>query len=177
LKNDINRRTFYSRKRGVLNSKGEYILIIDPDDLLLNNILEKAYETAKYYNLDILQFYIIIGNYKKNNVWKNLKCKSGIVYYPKIKEFFYQCRPPNLWDKLIKREIFIKSINFMGENYNYDRFEVHDDDLATFGLFKIAKSYGFLEQIGYFYNCYNPSSTTHQFFKIKNVDKIFRTLF
>lgn len=177
LKNDINRRTFYSRKRGVLNSKGEYILIIDPDDLLLNNILEKAYETAKYYNLDILQFYMIIGSYKKNNVWKNLKCKSGIVYYPKIKEFFYQCRPPNLCDKLIKREIFIKSINFMGENYNYDRFEVHDDDLATFGLFKIAKSYGFLEQIGYFYNCYNPNSTTHQFFKIKNVDKIYRTLF
>ena len=177
LKNDINRRTFYSRKRGVLNSKGEYILIIDPDDLLLNNILEKAYETAKYYNLDILQFYIIIGNYKKNNVWKNLKCKNGIVYYPKIKEFFYKCRPPNLWDKLIKREIFIKSINFMGENYNYDRFEVHDDDLAIFGLLKMAKSYGFLEQIGYFYNCYNPNSTTRQSFKIKNVDKIFKTLF
>ena len=177
LKNDINRRTFYSRKRGVLNSKGEYVLIIDPDDLLLNNILEKSYETAKYYNLDILQFYIIIGSYQKNNVWKNLKCKSGIVYYPKIKDFFYQCRPPNLWDKLIKREIFIKSINFMGENYNYDRFEVHDDDLAIFGLLKMAKSYGFLEQIGYFYNCYNPNSTTRQSFKIKNVDKIFKTLF
>ena len=56
LKNKINKRTFYSRKLGSFYSKGEYILIIDPDDLLLNNILEKAYETSKYYNLDLLQY-------------------------------------------------------------------------------------------------------------------------
>ena len=41
LKNDINRRIYYSRKRWVLNSKGEYILIIDPDDLLLIIFLKK----------------------------------------------------------------------------------------------------------------------------------------
>ena len=40
----------------------------------------------------------------------------------------------------------------------------------------MAKSYGFLEQIGYFYNCYNPNSTTRQSFKIKNVDKIFNEI-
>ena len=34
-------------KRKILFSKGKYILIVDPDDLLLNNILIKAFETAK----------------------------------------------------------------------------------------------------------------------------------
>ena len=53
LKNHENKETFYSRNKGILQSKGEYILIVDPDDLLLNNILIKAYETAKKYNLDI----------------------------------------------------------------------------------------------------------------------------
>jgi cellulose synthase/poly-beta-1,6-N-acetylglucosamine synthase-like glycosyltransferase len=54
LKNSINKKQFYSINLGVLFSKGEYILSIDPDDLILNNILLKAYKTAKYYNLEIL---------------------------------------------------------------------------------------------------------------------------
>ena len=47
LKNHENKKTFYSRNKGILQSKGEYILIVDPDDLLLNNILIKEYETTK----------------------------------------------------------------------------------------------------------------------------------
>ena len=38
LKNDVNKKAFYSRNQGILESKGEYIIIIDSDDLLLNNI-------------------------------------------------------------------------------------------------------------------------------------------
>ena len=53
LKNKDNKGAFYSRNRGVLFSSGEYILVIDPDDLILNNILIKAYEISKYYDLDI----------------------------------------------------------------------------------------------------------------------------
>ena len=49
LKNVINKRQYYSINIGILNSKGEYILSVDPDDLLVNNILIKAYETAKMY--------------------------------------------------------------------------------------------------------------------------------
>ena len=36
LKNDVNKKAFYSRNKGIF--KGEYIIIIDSDDLLLNNI-------------------------------------------------------------------------------------------------------------------------------------------
>ena len=35
IKNKVNKGAFYSRNKGVLFSKGEYILVIDPDDLLL----------------------------------------------------------------------------------------------------------------------------------------------
>ena len=59
LKNNINRKQYYSINYGVLNSNGEYILSVDPDDFIINNILIKAYETAKLYNLDILQFYML----------------------------------------------------------------------------------------------------------------------
>ena len=75
IKNNINKKQFYSINLGVLYSNGEYILSIDPDDLLLNNILIKVYTTSKYYNLDILQFYMLSGM----NLWKNVKYKNGII--------------------------------------------------------------------------------------------------
>jgi glycosyltransferase involved in cell wall biosynthesis len=34
LKNKVNRGQFYSRNKAVLSSKGEYVIIVDPDDLL-----------------------------------------------------------------------------------------------------------------------------------------------
>ena len=69
LKNDINKRAFYSRYKGVKSARGEYILVIDPDDLLLNNILIKSYTTAKKYDLDVVQFYAMIGYYFKPSLW------------------------------------------------------------------------------------------------------------
>ena len=35
LKNNFNRKAFYSRNRGILHAKGKYIIVIDPDDLLV----------------------------------------------------------------------------------------------------------------------------------------------
>ena len=149
LKNHINKKQYYSINVGILNSKGEYILSIDPDDLLLNNILIKAYETAKYYNLDIIQFYMLFGL----NLWRNVKYKNGIICDNKnVRKIFYYGVSRNLPDKLIKRSIYIKSIQFMKkELYNMD-YHMHTDDTIFFGIIHYAKSYGFLEQIGYYYN-------------------------
>ena len=153
---------FLPKKKGILTAKGEYILIIEPDDLLLNNILEKLYLTAKNNNIDILQYYIMVGTYKNNRLWKNIKCNDGIINYPKIEKFFFECRYFNLLDKLIKREIFIESLNDMTNIYDSDEFnEISDDDLAFFTLSKKAKSYGFFEDIGYFYNLPSSSATAH----------------
>ncbi len=87
LRNNINRGQFYSRNIGALKSKGEYILVIDPDDLLLNEILLKSYITAKYYNLDILQYYHMIGSYKENQL-KSINI-SGIYYSNQANEMFF----------------------------------------------------------------------------------------
>ena len=39
IKNKSNKGQFYSRNAAVMQSSGKYVLIIDPDDFLLNNIL------------------------------------------------------------------------------------------------------------------------------------------
>ena len=97
LKNDINKRAFYSRYKGVKSARGEYILVIDPDDLLLNNILIKSYTTAKKYDLDVVQFYAMIGYYFNPRLWGELKYSSGIlkgnseirkIYYYELQEIY-----------------------------------------------------------------------------------------
>ena len=177
VKNEINRRAFYSRNKGVKMSKGEYVLVIDPDDLLLNDILIKAYETAKYYDLDILQYYVMSGSYNKSGIWKHAKYKDGILCYNKVKDIFYYGVTRNLWDKLIKRDIFNKSIAFMKEEFHNETYVLHNDDTAFLGLIKVTNKYGFLEQIGYFYNLKNPKSTQHFYFEHKYMNNIFHSLF
>ena len=148
LKNKINKRQFYSIARGILYSKGEYILSIDADDFLLNNILIKAYETAKYYDLDIVQFYMIL----EMNIW-SIKYKGGIICgNENLRNLFYYGTSRNLPDKLIKRSVYINAINFMKKELLYEDYHKHTDDTFFFGIIHVANSYCFLEQIGYFYN-------------------------
>ena len=177
IKHDTNYRTFYSRNEGVRRAKGKYILFIDPDDLILNNILQKSYETAEQNNLDIVQFYFLMGNHKISELSNEFKYKSGILYQPQLKQIFYYGQTRNLWDKLIKRDILIKSEDFMNEEFKNERYEVHDDDALFYGLIKIADSFGFLEQIGYFYNINIPDSTTKTKFNREKINKIFKALF
>jgi len=81
--------------------------VIDPDDLLLNNILIKAYETAKYYNIDILQYYIVHGNNFPTS-WKQVKYQSGIICgNSNVRNIFYYWETWNLCDKLIRRTIYL----------------------------------------------------------------------
>lgn len=175
IKNLVNKGQFYSRNKAALFSKGEYILIVDPDDFLLNNIIEKSYITASKYNLDIVHFHHIVGNITNNSLFnKNI---SGIFYKPQIKNIFFTIQDRYLWDKLIKRKIFIKSIYIMKKKFRKQRFPIHNDDVACFGIFKVASSYGFLEQIGYFYNRGNENSTHNQNYKNKNINGRYLSLF
>ena len=177
IKNKTNKGAFHSRNEGILLSKGKYILIHDPDDLLLNNILIKSYEIAEYYDLDILQFYVIRGSFDKNKIWKRNKYKSGILYSEEVKNVFFFSVTRTLWDKLIKREIFVKSINSMSEEFRKEKYIVHSDDTIFWGIICSTNSYGFLEQIGYFYNFENPESIVHHYFDINMINLIFRSLF
>ena len=176
LKNIKNRGQFYSRNRGILFSKGEYVLIIDPDDLLLNDILNKSYRFAKKYLLDIVQFYHLMGDYKKNNL-VIINTKSEICFQPETNNIFFDYDTRYLWDKLIRRKIFIKSIYYMKGKFRNERYIIHNDDIACFGIFKSAYSYGQLEEVGYFYNRQTINSTTKKNFLPENINGRFHSIF
>ena len=175
LKNEINKMQYYSIARGILNSKGEYILSIDADDFLLNNILIKAYETAKYYDLDIVQFYIIVDM----NIWP-MKYKSGMICgNENLRNLYYYGISRNLPDKLIRRNVYINAIKFMKKELFNEDYHIHTDDTFFFGIIHFANSYCFLEQIGYFYNM-NPNRNlkhTIKENKILKINKDIKSLF
>jgi glycosyltransferase involved in cell wall biosynthesis len=175
IKNAINKGQYYSRYKGVLSAKGKYIIIIDPDDLLLNDILTKAYTLANHYKLDIVHYYHIKGNFTENKFLKlNI---SGIFYNNTIKKMYYNCSYRYLWDKLILRKTYIKSIIFIKEKYRNSRIIIHNDEVACYAVFRVANSYGILEQVGYFYNRENQKSITKQNFRPENINSRFHSLF
>ena len=53
IKNKKNRGTFIVRNLGVLYSKGKYVILPDPDDILIKNILKIGYNYAEKYNYEI----------------------------------------------------------------------------------------------------------------------------
>ena len=175
IKNTINKGQYYSRYKGILSAKGKYIAIIDPDDLLLNDIITKAYILANYYKLDIVHYYHMKGNFTENKFIKlNI---SGIFYNYTIIKLYYNCLYRYLWDKLILRKIYLKSIKFIKEKYRNSRIIIHNDEVACYAVFRVANSYGILEQVGYFYNRENKKSITKQNFKPENINGRFYSLF
>ena len=186
IKHDKNVGTLINRNDGAISAKGEYLLFIDCDDLLLNNILNITYNIAKKDDLDIVQFRAywgknLINCYKYENY--GYTHKSEIIYQPELSNLMYYEYPDkilqteyNLWGKLIKRNIYIQTLDKIDKYYLEQHMTLHEDGMIIFILFKIAKSYLFLDEFGMFYWT-NIHSTLAGVRKDKNIDKTVRDSF
>lgn len=160
---------FISRVDAIKNSKGNYIIFLDPDDLFPNqNLLNDLYEYNIIYKEDMIEFSVILQeeNYNKiyyplnhrNNHFHNFKEK--IIYHPELSNIlFFEnnsysdvfCRC--LWNKMIRKEILFKTINFLGhEAYKKKHFDFAEDTIINLLNFEFASNYSNLHLIGYMYN-------------------------
>lgn len=84
---------------------------------------------------------------------------------------------PILHNKFIKRNILINALNSINDYYLNQNMVFYEDTLINFMLYKISKSYFYLENIGYFYIS-NSNSSTKWFNNSKaNVYKMLKSLF
>ena len=146
INHSINKGVYFSRVEAILNAKGKYIILMDPDDLFLNeNLFKKLYDYNLKYNIDIIEFkvyhqiegrksLIIPNNHFENHYHKFSKT---IIYQPELSEILYQipnhkiysktiCR--NIWNKLIRRTIFLDMYRFIGVYY-FNQFVITADDM------------------------------------------------
>ena len=177
IEHEKNEGTLITRNDGVYKAKGEYLMFVDTDDLLLPNVLNITYTNAKKYDYDIILFAILRrttkgGYYRYNKYWGKKPIfqpeLSSFMYYGKgyLKQIDY-----HLFGKLIRKEIFIKTINSIGDYYLKNHMSVNEDSLMNFMLLKKANSLKFIPFFGYIYTI-NPKSAIKSIYK--NINKSFR---
>ncbi len=173
--NKKNRGTLYTKSFGVTQAKGKYILIIDQDDIYIDkNLFKQIYNKGIQNDLDIIQFrynnyfleneYFSFGGFGRNHNFDKIIIQpelGDIQFYLNeslYKSFF-------LWDKLIKKETYLKALNYLGEE-QWGKNMVHrEDHLITFALYKVAQKYMKIKLFGYSHLIYEGQEST-DFFNI-----------
>lgn len=170
IQNKINKGTLISRNIGIFLSIGIYIMIPDIDDIYSSNILNDSFLIAENLDYDIIRFKTYLGNRHifMNKQIKHLK--SEPIYQPDLSNYIFyglghlEIFDPTINNKLIKREILIKTLNSIEEFYLNKNMIFYEDTLINIMLHKKAKSLYFLNKIGYYYIC-TPHSSTKEFVK------------
>jgi len=159
IKNKENRGTLYSRIQGCLHSKGEYIIFIDPDDLVLKDGLYNSYNYLKKNRLSLVQFNSVFHSNNSLIFSTRYYKYENIIEQPILSYiFFYNYATKSadelntaLWDKLVEKKTIFKTINFIGAEY-YNKFiQIENDVIILFSLFRVADSYQYINETGYFY--------------------------
>lgn len=142
-----------ARNTGIYEAVGDYLLLLDSDDYLEDNALEKIGEYLDRYNLDILAF-----DCNKVDMEGKLLEKVTVTefeeIFTKLTQKQFVVFEPTACTKVYRRNLFIDNdINFP-EKLWYE-------DLATiFKLVPFAKKIGYLKQAYYNY-VQQPNSITH----------------
>ena len=116
IKNNKNLGAGKSRNIGFANSKGDYIIFLDDDDIYEKNLVEVAYESITKYNAEIL---IYRSRGYNEEIDKEIETGWTIninKIHPEtifnaydIKENFFQSFIWWAWDKIFKRSIIEKN--------------------------------------------------------------------
>ena len=176
ISNDKNHGLLYSRAMGILNSSGEYLINLDPDDELKDNdSLEYLYNQIKISKVDIISFSVY--NEKLNRI---IKCKNDniIQKQPKIFDSIFnkrkRIREYFIVNKLIKKEIFLKAYeDFKSEIYNV-KWNYFEDDIWSILVNRYAKTKLCVNRLIYIYNYNKNSLMNKKYGKIEFQNLLYR---
>jgi glycosyltransferase involved in cell wall biosynthesis len=170
-----NSGVYSSRVDSILVSKGKYLMLMDSDDMLINpNILEYLFNYNLKYNLDLIEFTVISFLEKTNSLIYIEKYhhfhyfSKTIISKPQLddiqfnpntvnKAFNVECRI--IWNKIIKKSILIKSIQYIGKEYYKKFFITAEDTILNLISFHFAKNFSNIKIPGYMYNIREISMT------------------
>ena len=177
INNKKNKGTLISRTIGALNSRGEYLIFPDPDDILSNNIINFCYNFIMTHNYEMLRFNLFTGHniFLKNIVYG---LENKIIVQPKLSTFLFYGKGKllqidfNVSNKFIKRKAFIRALNSVNENYLNLYMTTAEDGLMNYLFYRSVKSLFFIKKIGYYY-IKNKKSIT----KAKLTDKKLKSFF
>lgn len=151
LNNKINLGVSTSRNKGILKAKGNYIVFLDSDDLLLPKALEGISKKIRDNKSNIIilghkdirkkaQKNIIIKNSEKKGIFKKIKNKD-VKPLNLVKD--YNLFNPLCWNFALNRNFLLKKKIF------FENIRVHEDHIFVSRLFYTKE------------NAINSNLTTH----------------
>ena len=163
---------YRTRVDAIYYSKGDYILFVDADDMILNEYLfEILYSYASIYSFDIKEYLVLYQAEGKNYLVYPSKDQElthihnyskSIIYQPELSDIiFYLPRTQNfskvicrtLWNKMYKKEIFLNTIKYIGEKFYLNSYlNYGEDTIMNILNFHFAKNYTNINIYGYMYN-------------------------
>ena len=183
IKNKKNKGSLYARYIGAIYSKGEYIIFVDSDDIILKKGILKSYNHLKKNSLDMVQFHSIFDDINNTFISRRYYIYSNIIYQPILSYIFYYKKNEGielntaLWDKLIKREAVIKSINYIGLKYINEKIIIENDVILLFSLFRNCNSFQYIDELGYYYFIKNNDSITNTRYEPIKANQIIFSIF
>ena len=170
LKNYRNLGVYYSRKYAAFNSNANFILFLDPDDMLLNPYLfEELYAYNLKHNLDMIEFSVFHkkeaqkkvyrSNFHEFNHYHNFE--EIIIYQPNLSNILFYipntqnytsiyCR--TIWNKLVRKKTLFQTIRYIDGFVNNSFLITTDDTQLNILNFNYAHNYSNLKLPGYLYN-------------------------
>jgi glycosyltransferase involved in cell wall biosynthesis len=146
IHNEKNTGSSQTRKTGLGMAKGDYVLFIDSDDWIENTMLEKLYKKAENDNLDFVFCNFFSDNHPERITF--ISSDKNVIINQIINIAFLH----NVWNKLIKREIYEK-IEFPQAGWAEDR-------VITVQTVYYAQKIGHIEDLLY-HHCTNEESMTY----------------
>ena len=182
IKNKKEMGVLYTLCIGILNAKGEYILIIDQDDMYIDeSLFEIIYGEikSKEKEIDIVKFIRAQGQLNNLSLTVNPMSKSSTIYQPELQRLGLTARfarkdnetidSNSYYDMIVKSEVYRKVVDIIGKKL-YKRFMIcYVDDLVTFLLFKVAKNYKKIEKFGMYKFRYKDSGSSGFFGEKKKI--------
>ena len=157
IKNKKNQGSLYSRSIGAFNSAGKYIIFVDSDDIIIPNGISMAYKHIIKYNLSLVQYNSLIEKKEYISVNKLFERYQNIITQPFLSYIFFfnktssDERNSGLWDKIIRKDVVIKSLFFIGKNYLNQNIKIENDVILLFSVLQNSESYHYINNIGYYY--------------------------
>jgi hypothetical protein len=143
---------------------------MDPDDLYLNeNLFKELYTYNIKNNIDIIEFTVLQQIEGRRNIFFPKQhfeshyhnFTNNIISQPYLSEILFHlpnnnnysysiCR--NIWNKMIRKKIFLDMHNYIGLNYFYNFIITADDMSMNVICYHFANNYSNIYLPGYMYN-------------------------
>lgn len=141
VQNFYSQGSFHSRKNGVFTAKGQYIVSVDSDDMMLPDSIHPVYNYAVTMNADVVD-YVAENRVEGDRIrrsdrrfiskdWKACKENFTNKYDLRLK-YINNKLSYNIWKRMVRRSLYIKALSFMSQ-FAFKKKLIRTEDLFSLG--------------------------------------------